>query len=327
MSLKISISCALLAALPLCILPLSASAQKYPDKSIRLVVAFPTGAPYVIALMVADKLREPLGQSIVPDFKPGAGGNVASELVAKAPNDGYTLLLTSPTIAISPSLYSKLGYDTFKDFTPITLLATVPNVLVVHPSVPAKSLNELIKLARSKPGALNFGSGGLGSGSQLGSELFKTLSKINIVHVPYKGAAIAMNAMLSGEVDMVTSTVPATIPLVAAGRIRALAVMATERVGMLPQVPTAAEAGMPELVVITWYGLFAPAGIKPDLVARLHDEFSKVMKSSDVKSKLAQVELDATTSATPADFAKFVRAEHDKWARVIKDAGIPVQQQ
>jgi tripartite-type tricarboxylate transporter receptor subunit TctC len=327
MSLKKSICCALLAAVPLCILPLSAAAQKYPDKSIRLVVAFPTGAPYVIALMVADKLREPLGQSIVPDFKPGAGGNIASELVAKAPNDGYTLLLTSPTIAISPSLYSKLGYDTFKDFTPITLLATVPNVLVVHPSVPAKSLNELIKLAKSKPGALNFGSGGLGSGSQLGSELFKTLSKINIVHVPYKGAAIAMNAMLSGEVDMVTSTVPATIPLVAAGRIRALAVMATERVGTLPQVPTAAEAGMPELVVTTWYGLFAPAGIKPDLVARLHDEFSKVMKSPDVKSKLAQVELDATTSATPADFAKFVRAEHDKWARVIKDAGIPVQQQ
>jgi len=327
MSLKKSLSGAYAVSLLLAVMPLTASAQKYPEKSIRLVVAFPTGAPYVIALMVADKLREPMGQSIVPDFKPGAGGNIASELVAKAPNDGYTLLLTSPTIAISPSLYSKLGYDTFKDFTPITLLATVPNVLVVHPSVPAKSLNELIKLAKSKPGALNFGSGGLGSGSQLGSELFKTLSKINIVHVPYKGAAIAMNAMLSGEVDMVTSTVPATIPLVNAGRIRALAVMATERVGTLPKVPTAAEAGMPELVVTTWYGLFAPSGIKADVVARLHDEFSKVMKSPDVKSKLAQVELDATTSTTPADFAKFVRSEHDKWARVIKDAGIPVQQQ
>ena len=307
--------------------PQPASAQKYPDKTIRLVVAFPTGAPYVLALMIADKLREPLGQSIVPDFKSGAGGNVASELVAKAPNDGYTLLLTSPTIAISPSLYSKLGYDTFKDFTPITLLATVPNVLVVHPSVPAKTLNELIKLAKAKPGTLNFGSGGLGSGSQLGSELFKTLSKINIVHVPYKGAAIAMNAMLSGEVDMVTSTVPSTIPLVNAGRIRALAVMATERVATLPKVPTTAEAGMPELVVITWYGLFAPAGIKPDIVARLHDEFARMMKSPEVKSKLAQVELDATTSATPADFAKFVRAEHDKWAHVIKEAGIQVQQQ
>jgi tripartite-type tricarboxylate transporter receptor subunit TctC len=325
--MKKSVFAVQFAASALIALPHVASAQKYPEKSIRLVVAFPTGAPYVIALMVADKLRDPLGQSIVPDFKPGAGGNVASELVAKAPNDGYTLLLTSPTIAISPSLYSKLGYDTFKDFTPITLLATVPNVMVVHPSVPAKSLAELIKLAKAKPGSLNFGSGGLGSGSQLGSELFKTLSKINIVHVPYKGAAIAMNAMLSGEVDMVTSTVPATIPLVNAGRIRALAVMANERVATLPKVPTAAEAGMPELVVITWYGLFAPSGINPQIVTRLHDEFAKMMKLPEVKSKLAQVELDATTSASPAEFAKFVRAEHDKWGRVIKDAGIQVQQQ
>ena len=318
-SLALALAALLVGALP-------AAAQKYPEKSIRLVVAFPTGAPYVLALMIADKLRDPLGQSLVPDFKAGAGGNLASELVAKAPNDGYTLLLTSPTIAISPSLYSKLGYDTFKDFTPITLLATVPNVLVVHPSVPAKSLNELIKLAKAKPGTLNFGSGGLGSGSQLGSELFKTLSKINIVHVPYKGASIAMNAMLSGEVDMVTSTVPATIPLVNAGRIRALAVMATERVATLPQVPTTAEAGMPELVVTTWYGLFAPAGIKPEIVERLNSEFTKMMKLPEVKSKLAQVELEPTTNS-PAEFAKFVRAEHDKWARVIKEAGIQVQQQ
>ena len=323
MSLKKSICCALFA---LAALPLAAAAQKYPDNSIRLVVAFPTGAPYVLALMIADRLRDPLGQSIVPDFKSGAGGNVASELVAKSPNDGYTLLLTSPTIAISPSLYSKLGYDTFRDFTPITLLATVPNVLVVHPSVPAKSLSELIKLARAKPGTLNFGSGGLGSGSQLGSELFKTLSKINILHVPYKGAAIAMNAMLAGEVDMVTSTVPSTIPLVNSGRIRALAVMAPERAATLPNVPTTAEAGMPELVVITWYGLFAPAGIKPEIVDRLHGEFAKMMRSPEVKAKLAQVELDPTTNS-PAEFAKFVRAEHDKWARVIKEAGIQVQQQ
>jgi len=324
MSLRKSIGCALFA---LVALPFSVSAQKYPEKSIRMVVAFPTGAPYVIALMVADRLREPLGQSITPDFKSGAGGNVASEIVAKAPNDGYTLLLTSPTIAISPSLYSKLGYDTFRDFTPITLLATVPNVMVVHPSVPAKSLKELISLAKTNPGTLNFGSGGLGSGSQLGSEMVKTLSKINIVHVPYKGAAIAMNAMLSGEVDMVTSTVPATIPLVNAGRIRALAVMATERVATLPKVPTTVEAGMPELVVTTWYGLFAPTGSKPEIVTRLHEEFARMMKLPEVKSKLAQVELDATTSASPAEFAKFVRAEHDKWARVIKDAGIQPQQQ
>ena len=215
--------------------PLPALAQKYPDKPIRLVVAFPTGAPYILALLLSEKLRDPLGQPVVPDFRGGAGGNLAAELVAKAPADGYTLLLTSGTIAISPSLFPKLGYDTFRDFAPVTLLATVPNVLVVHPSVPARSLDELVKLAKAHPGKLNFGSGGVGSGSQLGSELFKTLTGISMVHVPYKGAALALSAMLSGEVDMVTSTVPATIPLVNNGRIRALAVMAPARVAALPQ--------------------------------------------------------------------------------------------
>ena len=305
--------------------PLQVAAQKYPEKSIRLVVAFPTGASYIVALLVSDKLREALGQSVVPDFRSGAGGNIAAELAAKAPPDGYTLLLTSGAIAISPSLFTKLGFDTFRDFAPITGLVSVPNVMVVHPSVPAKSLDELVKLAKAHPGKLNFGSGGLGSGSQLGSELFKTLTKIDMVHVPYKGAAIAMTAMLSGEVDMVTSTVPATIPLVNSGRIRALAVMAPQRVAMLPKVPTTAEAGMPELVVITWYGLFAPAGVKSEIIEQLSAEVIKLMNAPDVKSKLAQVELDASTS-TPADFAKFVRSEYEKWGRVIKAANIRVQQ-
>jgi tripartite-type tricarboxylate transporter receptor subunit TctC len=306
--------------------PLPALAQKFPEKNIRLVVAFPTGAPYILALLMSEKLRETLGQSVVPDFRAGAGGTIASEVVAKAPADGYTLLLTSATIVISPSLYAKLGYDPFLDFTPITQVATVPNVLIVHPSVPAKSLGELVKLAKTHPGKLNFGSGGLGSGSQLGSELFKTLTKIDIVHVPYKGAALALQAMLSGEVDMVTSTVPATIPLVNAGKIRALAVMAPKRATALPNVPTTAEAGMPELVVITWYGLFAPAGVKADVIERLNAEVVKLMNTPETRSRLAKVELDAATS-TPAEFAKFVRAESDKWGRVIKDANIRVQQQ
>jgi len=279
----------------------------------------------VLALLISEKLRESLGQSVVPDFRAGAGGNLAAELVAKAPPDGYTLLLTSPTIAISPSLFRALGYDTFRDFAPITLLATVPNVLLVHPSVPARTLSELVKLAKAHPGRLNFGSGGLGSGSQLGSELFKALNKIDMVHVPYKGAAIAMTAMLSGEVDMVTSTVPATIPHVNSGRIRALAVLAPERAPALPQVPTTAEAGMPDLVVVTWYGLFAPAGVKPDIIERVNAEIVKLMNAPETKSKLAQVGLDAATS-TPAEFAKFVRAETDKWARVIKAAGIRAEQ-
>ena len=314
-----------LALLALLACPLPVLAQKYPEKSIRLLVGFSTGAPYILALLISDKLRESLGQSVVPDFRPGAAGNIATEVVAKAPPDGYTLLLTASTIAISPNLSPKLGYDTFRDFAPITLLATVPTVIVVHPSVPAKNLDELVKLAKAHPGKLNFGSGGIGTSNHLGSELFKTLTKINIVHVPYKGAAIALTAMLSGEVDMVTSTIPATIPLVNSGRIRALAVLAPKRVASLSKVPTSAGAGMPELVVISWYGLVAPAGINPAIIEHLNAEVVKLMNAPEVKSKLAQVELDASTS-TPADFAKFVRAEYEKWGRVIKEANIRLQQ-
>jgi tripartite-type tricarboxylate transporter receptor subunit TctC len=300
------------------------AAQKYPEKPLRLVVAFPTGAPYLLALLMSERLRDTLGQPVVPDFRGGAGGSIASEIVAKAPADGYTLLLTSATIVISPSLYSKLNYDPFRDFVPITKIATVPNVLIVHPSVPARNLRELVKLAKGYPGKLNYGSGGVGSGSQLGSELFKTLSKIELVHVPYKGAALALQAMLSGEVDMVTSTVPATIPLVNAGKIRALAVMAPNRVGALPNVPTTAESGMPELVVITWYGLFAPAGVKPDIVDRLNAEVVKLLNAPDTRARLAKVELEAAPS-TPAELARFAREESERWARVIKDANIRVQ--
>jgi len=314
-----------LALLALLAFPLPALAQKYPEKSIRLVVGFQAGGSYVLALLLADKLREPLGQPVVPDFRTGAGGNIAAELVAKAPADGYTLWLASSTIAISPSLFAKLGYDTFRDFAPITLLAAGPNVMVVHPSVPAKSLGELAKLARAHPGKINFGSGGVGSGSHLGSELFNMLNKVNMVHVPYKGAAIAMAAMLSGDVDVVTSPVATTIPHFNAGRVRALAVMAPERVATLPNVPTSAEAGMPELVVITWYGLLAPAGVKPDIIERVNAATVKVMNAPDTRKKLALSELAASTN-TPAEFAKFIRAEYEKWGRVIKEANIRVQQ-
>jgi tripartite-type tricarboxylate transporter receptor subunit TctC len=302
-----------------------ALAQRYPERQIRLVVAFPTGAPHILALLLSEKLREQLGQPVVPDFRGGAGGNLAAELVAKAPADGYTLLLTSGSIAISPSLYPKLGYDPFRDFAPVTLLATVPNVLVVHPSVPAYSLRELVKLAKAHPGKLTFGSGGVGSGSQLGSELFKTLNGLQMVHVPYKGAALALSAMLSGEVDMVTSTVPATIPLVRSGRIRALAVMAPKRVASLPDVPTAAEEGMPELVVITWYGLFVPARVHSDIIERLNGEVRKAMNAPDVRTKLSQVELEVATG-TSAKAQRFLRAEFERWRRVIQEAGIkPLQ--
>src|SRR5688500_5359258 len=298
----------------LCAAPPPSFAQKYPEKAVRMVVAFPTGASHILAVLTAEKLREATGQPFVPDFRPGAGGNVAAEVVAKAPADGYTLLLTSGSIAISPSLFPKLGYDTFRDFAPISMLASVPNVMVVHPSVPAKTLQELVKLAKANPGKLNYGSGGFGSGSQLGSELFKSLAKIDIRHVPYKGAALAMTGQLSGEVDMVTSTVPATIPYINAGRLRGLAVMAPQRVPAIKSVPTSKEAGFPELEVATWYGLFAPANVRPEVIERVNAEVVKFMRSPEVVSQLNKVGLDGA-AGTPAEFAKFVRAEYEKWGR------------
>jgi len=306
--------------------PLPVMAQNYPEKNIRLVVAFTaSGSMSILALLISEKLRKPLGQPVVVDFRPGAGGNLAAELAARAPADGYTLLLTSPSIAISPSVYQKLGYDGLRDFAPISLIATVPNVMTVHPSVPAKSLKELVELAKAHPGKLNFGSSGVGSGGQLGGELFRTLNRINIVHVPYKGSSFAMTAMISGEVDMVVSSVPATIPHINSGRLRGIAVLAPERVAALPQVPTTAEAGMPKLVLITWYGMFAPAGVKPEIVERLNAEIATLMHAPEMKSQLAKFGLDAATN-TPSEFAKFVRSEMEKWARVIKEANIRVQQ-
>jgi tripartite-type tricarboxylate transporter receptor subunit TctC len=302
-----------------------ALAQKFPEHPVRVVVAFPTGASQILGLLVSEKLRDAWRQPVIPDFKPGAAGNLAAELVAKAPADGYTLLLTSPSIAISPHLFRKLGYDPTRDLAAVAPLADVPNIMIVHPSVPAKTLQELAKLARANPGKLNYASSGVGGSNHLANELFCSLAKVKMTHVPYKGAAIAMTAMLSGEVDVVVSTVPATIPHISAGRLRGVAVLAPERVSALPQIATSAEEGMPELVVITWYGLFAPAGLKPDVIERVNAEVVRFMRAPDTKAQLAKVELDAKTG-TPAEFAKFVREETERWGRVIREANIRTEQ-
>lgn len=308
-------------ALLACAFSLPASAQKYPEKNTRLIVAFPTGASQILGLLVAEKLGAALGQSVVPDFRPGAGGNLAAELAAKTPNDGYTLLLTSPSIVISPSLYKKLGYDTMRDFAPVSLLSTVPNVFVIHPSVPAKNISELVKLAKAHPGKMSFGSGGVGSSNHLAGELFKSLAKVDILHVPYKGASIALTHILGGEAEMVMVTVPATIPFINSGRLRGLAVLVPERVPTIPKVPTTAEAGMPELVINTWYGLFAPAGVKPEIIQRINSEVVKFMHAPEVARHLATSGLVPATN-TPAEFGEFLRFDMEKWARVIRDANI-----
>jgi len=303
---------------------LPAAAQKYPERNTRLIVAFPTGASQILGILISEKLGAALGQPVIADFRPGAGGNLAAELAAKAPADGYTLLLTSPSVVISPNLYQKLNYETLRDFTGISLLSTVPNVLVIHPSVPANSLQELVKLARAHPGKLSFGSGGVGSSNHLAGELFKSLAKVNILHVPYKGASIALTHILGGEAEMVMVTVPATIPFISSGRLRGLAVLVPERVPTVPNVPTTAEAGMPELVINTWYGLFAPTGVRPEIIQRINAEVVKFMHAPEVIKLLAKSGLDPVTS-TPAEFSDFLRAEMKKWASVIKDANIRVQ--
>jgi tripartite-type tricarboxylate transporter receptor subunit TctC len=273
---------------------------------------------------VAEKLTEALGQPVIADFRPGAGGTVGAEVAARSPNDGHTLMLTSVSLAISPSIYRNLKFDPLRDFTPVTQVAAVPNVMVAHPSVPAKNLKELIQVARAHPGKLSFGSGGVGSSNHLASELFKSLAKVKIVHVPYKGASIALTHILSGEIEMVVVTVPATIPFITTNRLRGIAVLAPQRVPAIGGVPTTAESGMPELVVITWYGLFVPAGVKPDIVARLSAEMNRILRTPEVRQALARVEVDPAPSSPP-EFAAFFKEEVGKWARVIREADIKVE--
>lgn len=304
-----------------CALP--AAAQKYPEKNVRLIVAFPTGASQILGILVSEKLGAALGQPVPADFRPGAGGNLAAELAAKSPADGHTLLLTSPSLVISPSLYKKLNYDTMRDFAPVSMLSTVPNVFVIHPSVPAKNISELVKLAKAHPGKMSFGSGGVGSSNHLAGELFKSLAKVDILHVPYKGASIALTHILGGEAEMVMVTVPATIPFISSGRLRGLAVLVPERVPTIPNVPTTTEAGMPELVINTWYGLFAPAGVRPEIIQRINTEVVKFMHTPEIKKQLAASGLDPVTS-TPAEFSAFLRADMEKWSRVIREANIRV---
>lgn len=305
-------------------LPLSSLAQKYPEKNVRLIVPFPSGASQILGILVSERLTEALGQPVVVDFRPGAGGTIGAEAAARSPNDGYTLLLSSVSLTISPSIYKNLKFDPVRDFAAITQVAAVPNVMVVHPSVPAKSLGELIQVARAHPGKLSFGSGGVGSSNHLANELFKSLARINIVHVPYKGASIALTHILSGEIEMVVVTVPATIPFITTGRLRGIAILAPQRVTALPGVPTTAESGMPELVLITWYGLFAPAGVKADIVGRLNSEMVRIMSSPEVRRQLVKVEVEPATS-TPAEFAALVKRETETWARVIREANIKVE--
>ena len=300
----------------------AASAQSYPHKPIRLILPFPAGAPSdMVGRALAQKLSEQLGENVVPDNRPGAGGNMATAAAAKAPPDGYTLIVTSPSIALSPSLYSNLTYDATKDLAPVARLATIENVLLVHPSVPAKTLKQFIALARAHPGKLNFGSGGAGTTNHLANELLKTLEKIDIVHIPYKGATLASLALISGEVDEVIVSVASVLPLIQSGNVRPLAVLSERRVATLPDVPTAKEAGVANFTMSIWYGLFAPAATPREIITRLNREITQALASRDMRERMASAGIDPWPG-TPEQMGELLKSETARFAVIVRSAGL-----
>jgi tripartite-type tricarboxylate transporter receptor subunit TctC len=299
-------------------------AQTYPNKPVRFILPFPPGGPTdILGRLIGQKLAERLGQPIVPENRPGAGGNIGLEIAAKARPDGYTIGLASPSLSISPTLYKKLNYDSIKDFAPISLVAEIPNMLLVRPSLPVKSLKELVAYAKANPGKLNFGSGGIGTSNHLASELFKTLANVNIVHVPYKGSNQAMIAMMGGEIAMVVIGIPSSQAQIQAGKVRALAVLSDERLPSFPDVPTAREAGIDHFEVTTWYGLLAPSGTPRDIVNRLNAEWVKIAAMPDTKEKMQNAGFEPL-SGTSEKFAEFIKTEIVRWGKVIRDANLSI---
>jgi len=303
----------------------AASAQTYPTKPIRLVVPFPPGgATDILARDVAQKLTEAWGQQVIVDNRPGAGGNIGSELVAKSAPDGYTLEMgTVGTHAINASLYAKMPYDHVKDFVPVILVAGVPNVLVVNPAVPANSVAELIAYAKANPGKLNFASSGNGTSIHLSGELFKFMAGVQMTHVPYKGSAPALQDLIGGQVQLMFDNLPPSLPQIKAGKLRALAVTSLARAPALPDVPTMAEAGLPGYEASSWFGVLAPAGTPPAIVTKLNAEIARWLATPEAKEKLSKQGANAA-GGTPEDFAKHIAAETAKWAKVVKDSGAKI---
>jgi len=304
------------------LLPIAASAQDFPTKPIRLIVPFPPGGPNdIIARVVGQKMSELVRQPIIVDNRGGQGGVLGTDAVAKAAPDGYTIAITSAgALAISPSM-EKVAYDTLKDFAPVTLVATVPEMLVVAPNVPAKNMSELVALAKAQPGKLNFASTGPGGLPHLACELFKLTAKIDIVHVPYRGAAPAVNDLLGEQVQMTFLDLPVILPQIKAGTLRPIALGGRERAPTAPDVPTTAEVGMPDLIIENWYGMVAPAGTPPAIVARLNQLATAAMADPAVKDRLAEQGL-TLAGDTPEHFRDFIAADIKRWAKVIKDAGV-----
>lgn len=296
-------------------------AQRFPAKPIRIIMPFPPGGPTdLYARTVARGLAENLGQQVLVDNRTGASGIIGTEIVAKAPPDGYTLLFTATHHTINPSLYKSLPYDTEKDFTPLTLVATNPNVLAASISFPANTIAELIALAKAKPGQLNYASTSVGGGNHLSAELLKSMAGIDIMHIPYKGQPQAIADLLGGQVSLMFTSVGLTVPYVKSGKLKALAVTGAKRVANLPDVPTIAET-VPGYVANSWFGMWGPAGMAKELVSRLNSEIVKVLQSPNVRKQFAGLDAEVGGNS-PEEFAAFQKSEMAKWAKLVKDIGL-----
>ena len=301
-----------------------APAPAYPTKPVKLVVPYPPGGPTdIVARLVAQKLSDAMGQQFIIDNRPGAGGNPGAELVARSPADGYTLVVATTAHAINPSLFKNLGYSLAKDFAPVSQLTSGPLVIVANPQLPAKNVAELIALAKSKPGELNFASSGNGQSTHLSAELFAAMAGVKMNHIPYKGSAPALTDTMGGQTQLMFDTMLSAMPHVKAGKLKALAVTSAARSPVAPDVPTVAESGLPGYEAIAWNGLLAPAGTPPEVLARLSAELKKVLAAPDVKDKFEAQGFAASWNSSE-DFGRFMSAEVDKWAKVVKVSGAKV---
>jgi tripartite-type tricarboxylate transporter receptor subunit TctC len=296
-------------------------AQSWPTKPVRMIIAFPPGGPTdLVSRVLAQKLSEQLGQQVIVDNKPGAGGNIAAELAARAVPDGYTIFYNTSAIVIGPALYGKVNYDTLKDFTPVLLTASVPMVLVVNPQLPARSVKEFLDLAKSRSGALNYSSSGTGTITHLASAMMSTQTGIQTQHIPYKGSAPGLVDLASGQTQFMIDTINTVLPYVRDNRLRGLAVTSAKRSPVLPDLPTLAEAGISGFEEAAWQGIVVPTGTPNEIIQKLNDEVNKALAHPDIRSRLAAQGADIL-GGTPAEYAAYLRSEMPRWAKAVKDSG------
>jgi tripartite-type tricarboxylate transporter receptor subunit TctC len=303
----------------------AAQPQGYPSKPIRFVVPYPAGGPLdTVARLLGQKVSESTKQPVIVDNKPGAGGNIGADAVAKSAPDGYTILMGAvATHAINPTLYASMPYDAAKDFVAVTQVASTPNVLVVNPSVPANNVREFIAYAKANPGKLNFGSGSTGSAGHLAGELFNTMAGVQLVHVPYKGAGPAMQDLIGGQIQLMFDNLASSLGQIKAGRVKALAVTTAKRTALAPDLPTIAESGLPGFDVSTWFGVFVPAHTPQAMVDKLHAELTRALAAPDVRDAMLKLGAEPVGS-TPQEFAAYIKAEADKYAKLVKASGAKV---